>query len=194
MATSPKSDLSRYVGKLEGIVALLVKLAIGVLGLLGLLVAGGFSIHSQLDALKTELALAERDIGVANDKLTSLQGDVGKIRDAQSSAATTLARLEDRLSAMAQVPSPPISALQISTAEAGFIRDYLTKLTGLKPIVKAGYKIGDLVSADQLLDFPSLLQEKLPKLKNTKYTVDEKGSIIIASADQHRVLAVLYPA
>ena len=194
MPASAKQDMSRDVGKLEGSVALLTKLAFGIIGLLGLLVAGGFAIYSQLDELKTDLALSKRDISAVNEKLANLQNDVSAIRKGQSSAVEMLTRLDDRLSAMTHTPPPPVLALQINPAEAEFIRQYLKKVTGLKPIVKAGYKMGDIVPAHQLLDFPSFLKTKLPNLENTKYTVDEKGSIIIASTAEGRVLAVLSAA
>jgi hypothetical protein len=38
-----------------------------------------------------------------------------------------------------------------------------------------------------------LLVEKVPKLKNTRYTIDEKSSIIIVS-EENRVVAILSTA
>jgi hypothetical protein len=159
---------------------------VGTLGLLGLIVVDGFSLHYQLDNLKKELALAKRDIETANKNMMSLQLDVSQIRQDQSSAAVSLTRLEDRLSAL-----PVSSVLQITAAEGKIIREFFVRLDALKPMAQVGYKVGDAVPSDQLLDFSVLLTEKLPKLKSTKYTIDQDRSIIIASETGNRVIAIL---
>ena len=67
MATAHISKLFREIGKPSGRLALLKMLAIGILGLFGLIVAGGFSLHSQLDKLKIELVSAKRDLEITNE-------------------------------------------------------------------------------------------------------------------------------
>jgi hypothetical protein len=157
---------------------------IGILGLLGLSVA---SLYYQLHNLKTELALAKEN--AADEKLMSLQREVSQIRQDQSSAASMLARLEDRLSPASQPTSPLNNVPQITAVEGKLIREFLEKINALYPMIDAGYKIGDKIPNGRLLDFSILLTEKVPKLKNTKYTIDEKGSIIIVS-DENRVVAI----
>jgi hypothetical protein len=58
-----------------------------------------------------------------------------------------------------------------------------------KPMVEAGYKVGDTIPEDRLLDFSAVLTQGVPKLKNTSYTIDQNGSIIIAS--ENRIVAIL---
>jgi hypothetical protein len=171
---------------------------IGILGLLGLIVV---SLYYQLYNLKTELKaeLALAKGSVTEERLMSLQREVSEIRQEQSSAASKLARLEDWLSAVSQPgvsqPTPPLNGilLQITAVEGKLIREFLVKLNGLDPRIEAGYKVGDRIPNDKLLDFSILLTEKVPKLKNTRYTIDEKSSIIIVS-EENRVVAILSTA
>jgi hypothetical protein len=169
---------------------------IGILGLLGLIV---ISLYYQLYSLKTELKSELAKGSVADEKLMSLQREVSQIRQDQSSAASKLARLEVRLSAVSQPgvsqPIPPLNniLMQITAVEGKLIREFLVNLNGLDPRVEAGYKVGDRIPNDKLLDFSLLLVEKVPKLKNTRYTIDEKSSIIIVS-EENRVVAILSTA
>ena len=187
MATAHISKLFREIGKPSGRLALLTMLAIGILGLFGLIVAGGFSLHSQLDKLKIELVSAKRDLEITNEKLVNLQREVGQIRQEQPSAAAT--RPENRLSAT-QPTSPLNNVLRINTVEAKFIREFLLKLDAFKPMVKASYKVGDTIPEDRLLDFSAVLTEMVPKLNSTRYTIDQNGSIIIVS-ENRIVVAIL---
>jgi hypothetical protein len=187
MATAHISKLFRKIGKPSGRLALLTMLVIGILGLFGLIVAGGFSLHSQLDKLKIELVHAKRDLEITNERLVSLQREVGQIRQGQPSAAAT--RPENRLSAT-QPTSPLDNVLKINAVEAKFIREFFLKLDAFKPMVKAGYKVGDTIPEDRLLDFSAVVTEMVPKLNSTRYTIDQNGSIIIVSEDQ-RIVAIL---
>lgn len=92
-------------------------------------------------------------------------------------------------------PIPPLNniLMQITAVEGKLIREFLVNLNGLDPRVEAGYKVGDRIPNDKLLDFSLLLVEKVPKLKNTRYTIDEKSSIIIVS-EENRVVAILSTA
>ena len=163
-------------------------IAIGILALLGL-VAGGFLLHSRLDKLRTELAFAKRNVESTNERLMSLQREVSQIRQGQSSAAAMIARLDNRLSAMAQPTSPQNNELQITAVEAKSICEFLMKIDAFKPMVEAHYKVGDTIPEDRLLDFSVLLTREVPKLKNTNYTIDQTGSIIIVS--ENRAVAIL---
>jgi predicted lipid-binding transport protein (Tim44 family) len=185
MATAHKSNPFGGIGKPVGSIALWAILAIGIV--LGLIVGGGFSLYSQLNKLKIELALAKRDIETKNERLMSLQR--AAIQQDQSSAAAMLARPKSRSSAMAQPTSPPHNALQITAAEAGLIREFLMRIDAFRPMVTAGYKVGDTIPDDRLLDFSVLLTEKVPKLQNINYTIDQNGSIIIVS--ENRIIAIL---
>src|SRR5215475_8996180 len=191
MATVDKSDLFsnlfRYVGKAVGSIASTTMLAIGIVALLGLV--GGLLLHSRLDKFKTNLALARADIESTNERLISLQREVSQIRQDQSSAAGTITRLDNRLSTMAEPTSPQNNVLQITAVEAKLIREFLMKIDAFKPRAEAGHKVGDTIPEDQLLDFSVILTQGVPKLKNTSYTIDKNGSVIIVS--ENRIVAIL---
>jgi len=152
-------------------------------------VAGGFLLHSRLDRLEAELAFAKRDVESTNERLMGLQREVSQIRQDQSSTAAMIARLDNRLSAMAQPTSPQDNVLQFTAVEAKMIREFLIKIDAFKPMVEAGKKVGDTIPEDRLLDFSAVLTQGVPKLKNINYTIDKNGSVIIVS--ENRVVAIL---
>ena len=90
---------------------------------------------------------------------------------------------------MAQPTSPQNNVLQITAVEAKLIREFLMKIDAFKPRVEAGHKVGDTIPEDQLLDFSVVLTQGVPKLKNTSYTIDKNGSVIIVS--ENRIVAIL---
>lgn len=194
MANS-KSDLNRDVGKLEGSVGLLTKLSFAIISLLGLVVAGGMTIFVQISNIKTDLALAAKDIAAANEKLVKIDGEVSGVRRGQLTLTEVLARVERRVLNSAPDPGGSLIEARLGPVfvadEEMFIRDYIKKTTGLKPMVKTGYKVGDVIPSDRLIDFPTELMRKIPRLKSAKYTVDEKERIIIVSAESNRVIALL---
>jgi hypothetical protein len=146
MATAHKSKLFRDIGKPSiALLTMQTMLAIGIL----LIAAGGFSLHSQLDNLKIELALAKRDVGTANERTISLEREVSQIRQ-------DLARLDDRLSAMAKPTSPQNNSL-ITAIESKLIREFLVKIDAFRPMVGAGNKVGDTIPDDKLLDFSRII-------------------------------------
>ena len=122
--------------------------------------AGGFLLHPRLDKLETELAFAKRNVESTNERLMSLQREVSQIRQGQSSAAAMIARLDNRLSAMAQPTSPQNNEVQITAVEAKLIGEFLMKVDAFKPMVEAGHKVGDTIPEDRLLDFSAVLTRK----------------------------------
>lgn len=188
MATADKSNPFSNLFVDVGSIAPAIMLAIGILALLGL-VAGGFLLHSRLDKLETELTSAKRDVENANERLMGLQREVSQIRQDQSSAAAMIARLDNRLSAVGQPTSSQNNVLQITAVEAKLIREFLMKIDAFKPKVEAGRKVGETIPEDRLLDFSAVLTQEVPKLKNTNYTIDQNGSIIIVS--ENRIVAIL---
>jgi hypothetical protein len=174
----------------------------GGLGLLALIAA---SLYYQFYSLKgdlgSEVTHAKEHARDTNEKLIVLEREMSQIGQEQSSIGSALARLESQISARQQ-NSPPISrspeaptsnAWQTTPAENRAVREFLEKVNGLDPIVEAGYKVGDKIPSDKLRDFSIILTEQVPLLKNTRYTIDQKASIIIVSGED-RVVAILSTA
>jgi hypothetical protein len=174
----------------------------GLLGLLGLLVALlYFQLYNLKKDLKSEVTVAKDNAQDTIERLTSLEREVSQIRQDQSSVGSILTRLENQISAIPQ-NSPPVSkspavppdnALRIAPDEKKRVREFLENVNGLDPIVEAGYKVGDKIPSDKLRDFSVILTEKVPTLKKTRYTIDQRASIIIVS-EEDRVVAILSTA
>jgi hypothetical protein len=173
----------------------------GILGLLGLIVMLlYYQLYNLKGDLRSEVAVAKDHARDTNEKLASLESAVSQIRQDQSSAGSALARLESQISAIPQ-SGPPISgsaptpnnAWRITPAENKLVREFLEKVNGLDPIVEAGYKVGDKIPNGSLRDFSAILTERVPTLKKTRYTIDQRVSIIIVS-EEDRVVAILSTA
>jgi hypothetical protein len=170
-----------------------------ILGLLGVLVALlYYQLYNLKENLKSEVAIAKDHAQDTIERLTSLEREMGQIQKNQSSIASNLTHLENQISA-APHNSPPISkppaappdnTLRITPDEKKLVREFLEKVNGFDPIVEAGYKVGDKIPSDKLRDFSVVLTEKVPTLKKTRYTIDQKASVIIVS-DEDRVVAIL---
>ncbi|MFZ1949151.1 MAG: hypothetical protein WAU74_03670 [Pseudolabrys sp.] len=173
----------------------------GILGLFGLIVALlYYQLYNLKEDLKSEVAVAQDHARDTNDKLTNLESEVSQIRQDQSSAGSALARLESQISAIPQrspsisgPASAPNNAWRITPAENKLVREFLEKVNGLDPIVEAGYKVGDKIPSDKLRDFSAILTERVPTLKKTRYTIDQRAWIIIVS-EEDRVVAILSTA
>ena len=176
----------------------------GVLGLLGVVVAlMYYQFHNLKDDLRSEVALAKEHAQNTNERLLSLERDVSEVQRDQSSARSVVANIKEQISGLAQNlppmqnlppnPKPPPeqpNAWQITSAENKKVRAFLEKVNGLDPIVEAGYRVGDKIPSDKLRDFSVILTDNVPTLKNTRYTIDQKSSIIIVSGED-RVVAIL---
>jgi hypothetical protein len=174
----------------------------GVLGLLGLLVALlYFELYNLKKDLKSEVTVAKDHAQDMIERLTSLEREASQIQQDQSSVGSILKRLENQISAIPQ-NSPPISrspaappdnAWRITPNEKKLVREFLENVNGLDPIVEAGYKVGDKIPSDKLRDFSVILTEKVPTLRKTRYTIDQRTWIIIVS-EEDRVVAILSTA
>lgn len=176
----------------------------GALGLLGVVVAlMYYQFHNLKDDLRSEVALAKEHAQNTNERLLSLERDVSEVQRDQSSARSVVANIKEQISGLAQnlppmqnlppIPKPPPeqpNAWQITSAENKKVRAFLEKVNGLDPIVEAGYRVGDKIPSDKLRDFSVILTDNVPTLKNTRYTIDQKSSIIIVSGED-RVVAIL---
>jgi hypothetical protein len=169
-----------------------------ILGLLGVLVALlYYQLYNLKENLKSEVAIAKDHAQDTIERLTSLEREMGQIQKNQSSIASNLTHLENQISAIphnsppvSKPPAAPDNTLRITPDEKKLVREFLEKVNGFDPIVEAGYKVGDKIPSDKLRDFSVVLTEKVPTLKKTRYTIDQKASVIIVS-DEDRVVAIL---
>jgi hypothetical protein len=152
-------------------------------------IVGGFAIYIDLGALNAELAALKNDIKTTSEQLSRLP----QISTAQTQAQTSLARIEERLAAAVVRPHPeaPSEQLALNDNERALLRKVLaaaTHVTGDPPVAS----VGEIVPASLALQaMPEELLAQVPKLRGTRYAVDDKsGLILIAAGANNKVLAV----
>jgi septal ring factor EnvC (AmiA/AmiB activator) len=152
-------------------------------------IIGGFAIYKEVGALNAELAALKNDIKTTSEQLYRLP----QISTAQTQAQTSLARIEERLAAAVVRPQPeaPIEQLALGDNERALLRKVLaatSKITGDPPVAR----VGEIVPASLALQaLPEELLTQVPKLRGTRYAVDDKsGLILIAAGAGNKVLAV----
>jgi hypothetical protein len=180
MATKP-SDFGQDLGRLEGSVDVLRNLTFAVISFLIAIVGGGIFLLVQIYDVKSTVAETKRDIGSAIERITKIEGTLGEVKTGQGSVTGSLARIESALKGQPQ--------LLISVNDAQTIR------SALKFDPETAYKgvanLGDVLTDAKLSDFPKDLIEKFPQLKTLRYVFDMKNQILIATAADQRVVAVV---
>ena len=152
------------------------------------LIIGGVVIYAGLGALNAELGVLKKDIKSASEQLDRLPA----ISAAQTQAQIRLKSIQELLAAAVVHPQPaaPIEQLALNDNERRLLRRALApsaKITGDPPVAT----VGEMVPASLTLQaVPAELLAQLPKLRGTRYIVDDKsGLILIAAGD--KVLAVV---
>jgi hypothetical protein len=157
--------------------------------ILGGIMIGGVAIYADHSAVNAELAVLKNDIKSASEQLNRLPA----ISTAQTRAQISLTRIEERLAAAVVRPQPeaPSDQLALNDNERALLRKILapaTKITGDPPLAS----VGEMVPATLALQaMPEGLLAQVPKLRGTRYSVDDKsGLILIAAGANNKVLAV----
>ncbi len=156
--------------------------------LLSGLIIGGVVIYAGLGALNAELGVLKKDIKSASEQLDRLPA----ISATQIQAQIRLKSIQERLAAAVVHPQPaaPAEQLALNANERELLRKVLApsaKTTGDPPVAA----VGEMVPASLTLRaVPAELLAQIPKLRGTRYIVDDKsGLILIAAGD--KVLAVV---
>ena len=178
-------------GEVKGTVDTLKTIGIWILGFLGVLIGSAGALYVQFGDVKTDVAVIKRDVATITDRLTKLEKQVADIQSGQVSAATILSRVEAKLQQPPPQPRPAPPMLALTSEEGMIIRDLLKSDFVPAIAYKTGARIGDEIPVASLRDFSDTLLSKVPKLKGTKYAFDEKGQILIASASDNRVVAII---
>jgi len=192
MATKPQSpDYGRDLGKLEGTVGVLQNLSFAIITLLVAIVGGGIFLLLQISDVKSTASDTKRDIAAAVERISKLEVAIAELKTSQGSVTGSLARIENNIaSALKGQPQPtPVSQLLISLNDAQTIRSALK--FDIDTAYKGIGKLGDLLTDAKLSDFPEDLIEKFPQLKALRYVFNIKGQILIATASDQRVVAIV---
>jgi len=196
MAKSSTSDSGRDLGKLEGSVDVLKTLTFTVIGFLTAIAGGGIFLLLQIYDVKSTIADTKRDVASALEKIAKIEKTLGQVEAGQGSVTGSLARIESNIeSALRGPPQPPppqpilVPRLLISVNDAQIIRSALK--ADPNTTYKAVGKIGDVLTDAKLSDFPKELVEQFPQLRTLQYVFDVKNQILIASASDQRVVAIV---
>ena len=146
-----------------------------MIGFLAIIVAGGIGLYIQIGDLKSDIRDTKHDVSGALERLGKIEDDIAELKASQSDATNALSRIEDHVAALQGLPTTPPSAPQllISVDDAKFIRSWL-KFNPAEAYKGVG-RVGDVLKDVALADFPSVVLEKFPLLKNMRYTFDLKG-------------------
>lgn len=185
MARPAPPDYGRDLGKFEGSVDVLKALAFAVVGILGIIVAGGVALLVQVYEVKSDLSDAKRDIRDAKRDIASALGRLTQLETGQATATGSLSRIESQLSAALR----PAPQLLISSEDAKTIRSMLRSQPGTE--YKGVGRLGEVLTDVNLLDFPDDVLKRFPLLQSMRYVFDGKGEILIASLPEQRVVAII---
>ena len=160
------------------------KIFLAFLGMTSLVAVCGFAIVAEISGLKSEIAGLKRDLSATKEKLSRVEKGVGEILAAQNHAPAASARADLRnRSARA--------AITLSEDEIKLVRTFI-KVPPPTSGTPQTISIGDSVPPSALMLIPVPLMDKLPKLKDARFTVDRNGAIVIVGPAS-RVEVVLSP-
>jgi len=170
VAKSPPPDY----GKLKN-------LSFAIIGLLSLTVVGGIALFVQINDVRNDLATAQKEL---SKKLENLELAVEELGDGQTTAKGALSRIERRLAESQVVPALALTGDQI---------DFLHEALKFNPyqIYKGVGRTGDILPYTTLYEYPSGVTDQISSLKGTRYTFDMKEQILIVSAADRGIIAVV---
>jgi len=162
-------------------------LTFAVISFLIAIVGGGIFLLVQINDVKSTVAETKRDIASAIERITKIEGTLGEVKTGQGSVTSSLARIESALKGQPQPAPTPQLLISVNDAQ--------TIPSALKFDPETAYKgvgnLGDVLTDAKLSDFPKDLTEKFPQLKTLRYVFDTKNQILIATASDQRVVAVV---
>jgi hypothetical protein len=203
MATEPRTfrESSIRVEGIEERLGLLQKLVWAILGLLvGVLTAAG-GLSWQIGDLKTDIAVVKTNVAAVAERVNKIDKNVETIGTDLNLALVDIGRIEARLSAAPPVPQQPQQRQQQSPQERP--RDILlsqSEMNVIRQILKpattgtlASMRLGDRVS-ESLPPLPAAVVDKIPKLKDFRYTIDRNGAILLVDAGSNTITTIIPPS
>jgi hypothetical protein len=136
----------------------------------------------QLKSLKSELAMAHRDVLYLRERLAKLEQSAKA-----HSPAVRPAQAQPKAETEESKAGDDQAALNLSREEIGLIRDYIKPASspGSAPTIS----VGDSVSGPTI-PLPSPITDKIPRLMGARFTT-RNGAIVIVKKDSHQAGAVL---
>jgi hypothetical protein len=156
---------------------------LAVLAVVGVATLAGFAVYVQISTLKAEIATLKRELASQKDKLGKLEKGMGDVAAAQNDLVAALTRSDSRGWSRA--------TMTLSDDEKRLVRSVI-KVPPPAPGTAPTINVDDAVPSSALIVIPAQLIEKLPKLKDRRFTVDRNGAIAIVGPGG-RVEVVISP-
>ena len=138
--------------------------------------------------------VAYQENGKVDSKVSDLQSSLKEVGERLNRMDTSIRRMEQALALIevkissALTPSP----ISLEPEEISTLR-YFFKLT--RRAAPPKFKLEDKVPDDELRPVPGIIVEKLvPKLKGTKYLVDQNGSLVVTAGADNTTVLIVEPA
>lgn len=140
--------------------------------------------QKQISDVKTDLAVTGQTIG-------RVEKSVGDLQTVQRQMQAVLGRIETSLQTRgSSLDRQPFAVMFFDEYERQLILKFIAvkSVPGATPSVK----VGDPLDPMSLKSIPDDLVGAVPRLKGTRFWIDDKsGSIVIAAANDNRVIAVV---
>jgi hypothetical protein len=167
-----------------------------VIGVLGAVFTGAIALYWQLGDIKADVAAVKASMVSINERLAGLDAGIREVRTAQTTAATTLARIDETTKNPPRsglLPSPPVRDPPEKVAafppNAQLIREVIRPTpTGTRP-----YSVGEVLGAVTVPLLPATIVGKFPELRGLGCLVDAKAAIALVDAN-YRVVAIIAPS
>jgi hypothetical protein len=158
---------------------------LAVLAVVGVATLAAFAVYVQISTLKGEIATLKRELASQKDKLGRLEKGMGEVLAAQSDLVAALGRTDGR-------GWPARATIALSDDEKRLVRSVI-KVPPPAPGTAPTISVDDTVPSSALILIPAQLVDKLPKLKDRRFTVDRNGAIAIVGPSG-RVELVISPS
>jgi hypothetical protein len=192
--TEPKTHREANIARegLEARIGLLQLLVLAVLGMLGGVVLGGYTIYGQIGDLKSDVAVVKTTVVNSNDRLAKIEKTIDDIRSDGGQILSRISRLEPpprQPPLPAPAPDPIVAGFYLTDSEAKLLRELLRAppQTAAAPKYGLWEKLPD--SAVQLL--PDDVTGKIVKLKGLRYALDPNNNAIALVGPSGSVVAII---
>lgn len=141
----------------------------------------GLALIPQINNLKTDLAGIKREIAASNGEVAELRKIVRQLGNSQANSTSGVS--VDKTGSISGAPAIGASDIQL-------IRQFI-KVVPSPSTAQPKFKIGDVFPQSISLPIPKELSDKLPKLRGTRFAIDQNGDIIISAVGENRVAIVI---
>jgi hypothetical protein len=151
------------------------------IGLTSMCSVAGFILLAQVRALKSEMASSEREFAATKGRLVELDKIVKSYANKPSEMASNRSELKTQ---------PTQFPIALNDSDMQFIHQFI-KVAPPLPGAQPRLKVGDELPQSASLPIPDAVAERLPKLQDARFAIDQNGAIVISVAGNSRIDVVI---